>query len=117
LKPGKDVDNDINPKLGRALKDYTGPTLAVTSMKRHGSGHSQHDHGLALDIELDGKVLSYLQSKEGQQWLKKHHMNYLVEFPNYTKTYERFKKRYRKVVVNEQATGNHVHISVSRKHS
>jgi len=78
--------SSINPKvdmeLYNALTAYTGPTVGVTSIFRHGSGKSQHNHGCAIDIKWDAVPKSgtmsgrsfarWLITDEGQAWEKEH---------------------------------------------
>jgi len=114
LKPGKVINNDIHSGLRAAFVSYSGPQLMITSLKRGFNKGSQHFHGKASDFELDFRVVKYFESLEGRNWLSENKLTYIIEFPNESSHYFRWKGRYEKVIKNVKATAPHIHLQIKR---
>ena len=121
LKPS--VNTDISPQLWFAISEYKGPTHLVTSMRRYkhprfkNMDRGAHGRGDAWDIRLDKRgleVLSWLVSKEGTQWRKRHRVSFKVEDSNWTSLMDSLHEKYSKYMyIHDGATGAHIHLQIN----
>lgn len=104
------VDPRISPRMLLALVEYQGPSILVSSAKRHTNKRSQHFYGDAIDIsKLSSKAfVSYLRSNKGMKWLEEHNLDYYIEDTKYSSFLESLSGP--KVFVNPFATGPHIHL-------
>jgi hypothetical protein len=77
------VNTDISPALTKALADYTGPTVIVSSAKRFGS-RSKHCTGNAIDISKESieTLIPWLESEEGAKWIETYNLTIYIENVN-----------------------------------
>jgi hypothetical protein len=106
------VDTSICPTFKVALRDYTGPTVKVNSLRRYWNQDSEHYHGRAIDLELSPELVTYLTSEDGQRWLDTHRLTFYIEGKpgsQRVKSYQR-EETAQYVFFNSKATGDHIHI-------
>lgn len=51
------VNTNVSDSLVEALKAYTGPTVGITSLRRHWNSKSAHNHGKAVDFEFSKELI------------------------------------------------------------
>ena len=111
----KNVDRYLQTSFCRALDSYTGPMgVLITSMRRKYCTHSQHSTGNAIDINMDHsgeKMLYWLISAEGVEWLVDHGLSFYIEDKPHSSRLTKYKnddtfKWY--VFENKGATGLHI---------
>jgi len=111
------VDNNVTKTFDNAMLAYNGPLTVVTSLRRYHTVYSAHYKGKASDMRLNRRVIHWLQSTaEGQRWLNTYNLTYIIEFPKRNARYYRYKKEYKKVVINNLATHEHIHIQIKKNH-
>lgn len=110
------VDTNISNDLRSALAAYSGPQVKINSLRRNWNTNSDHERGRAVDLEFCPRLIEYLVSEDGQQWLASNSLSFYIEgkpgssrvanylADNRTRPY---------VFFNPLATGNHVHIEIS----
>lgn len=111
------VNTNVSDSLVEALKAYTGPTVGITSLRRHWNSKSAHNHGKAVDFEFSKELIEWLISDEGQHWLNNHSLMFYIESVPGAKCLKPYKadERYAQYVFeNPQATGDHIHIGIKR---
>lgn len=113
----KNVDRYLQNSFCKALDSYTGPVgVLITSMRRKYCTHSKHSTGNAIDINMnaDGqRMLYWLISIEGINWLDDHGLSFYIEDRPNSKKLIKYKeadefKEY--VFENNHATGLHIHM-------
>ncbi|MGL5074721.1 MAG: hypothetical protein ACRDBG_02615 [Waterburya sp.] len=114
----KGVDTAVHPLIQSALKDYQGPSCAITSMRRNFNPKSDHFHGRAFDLNFDEKIIDYLLSDEGKNYLEKHNLYFYIEGRPGSKRVSKYNDDPRAapfVFFNPLArgnTGDHLHIGL-----
>lgn len=119
--PGKRVDMKLDSKLYAALLEYSTysntPVLTITSVFRKGS-HSKHHYGLALDIRINKESADFLEwtkTPEGEAWLKKYNLRFLVEDNRMSKFLQTWRPSFRSsIFLNGNASGPHIHLEVQQ---
>lgn len=105
----------ISQDLTAAIRDYTGPAVRITSLKRHWGTSSKHEIGRAIDFELSRDLVSWLCTLDGIKWREKHNLKFYIEgkprcsaldFYIKDELYSQF------VFFNRKATGPHIHIEI-----
>lgn len=107
---------ELNPKLVKAIKEYSGPPILITSTVRLDNPRSMHFVGKAIDINFCPAVIDYLLTEEGKKWLSHHKLNFYIEGRPSSLRIRRYleineTKDY--VFLNPKArgrTGDHLHI-------
>jgi len=114
------VHPDVHPSFAVALKEWKGPLLVATSMRRfynrkvkhRSNAASHHLKGFAVDVRLNKEAADYLKSEEGMAWLQKYHIRYLIEFTANNQAYRSYKEDYGYVRINRKATAPHIHLEM-----
>jgi len=109
------VKVDIHEDLEAALSNYCGPKVKITSLRRNWRGNSKHNHGKAVDFELNHELITYLCSEQGLDWLEEHDLKFYIEGKPKSKkikAYESDPVYGRYVFFNKHATGDHVHMEL-----
>jgi hypothetical protein len=112
------VDTTVTTDIKEALSTYSGPKTKITSMKRHWGSKSAHEHGKAVDLSFDPKLIEWLVTEEGKSWLDQHFLMFYIEGRPRSKALKPYKNdpKYKSFVFeNPDArgrTGNHIHIQL-----
>ena len=112
------IDTAVTSSIKNALSTYTGPKTSITSMKRHWGNKSAHEHGEAVDLKFDKRLIEWLVTVEGKAWLKAHSLMFYIEGRPGSKALKPYKKdlKYKSFVLeNPRAvgkTGDHIHIEL-----
>lgn len=110
------VDITISSELKKAFQEYEkqgGPEVLLTSLKRHTNPKSRHFTGDAADIRFDKRgreFLKWITTENGKTWKREHNIRCILEFPRKERKFHKWAKIYPFTIVNENATGVHIHI-------
>jgi len=105
----------IDSALIRAIIDYDGPRVIITSAHRAWSKRSKHYCGKALDLDLTPEVAEYLVSPSGEAFLQRHGLEFFIEDKPGSKELRSYsvQARYAPFIFkNPFATGSHIHLQL-----
>lgn len=105
----------VDSALIRAIIDYDGPQVIITSAHRAWSKRSKHYCGKALDLDLTPEVAEYLVSPSGEAFLARHNLEFFIEDKPTSKELKSYsvQARYARFIFkNPFATGSHIHLQL-----
>lgn len=108
------INTRIHGTLEKALLDYNGPKVPISSLRRHGTV-SKHCCGKAVDFAWSQELIDYLVSEEGTAWRVAHGINFYIEDKPGSKKLTPYKNNptYNKFVFeNARASGPHIHLNL-----
>jgi len=110
VKRGVKLNMDIS--LYRALLEYEGPPGLITSNQRFWNSYSMHLFGKAVDIRWNWNIITYLGSKEGQEWLKRNKLKVYIERHYFPSSIKKAIPDNLRKYPNRRATAPHIHIQL-----